>query len=43
MALWKLNPELLGSLWLMASSIWGVEITLAESLHDWEGGPYPFE
>jgi hypothetical protein len=34
MALWGLNPELLGSLWLMASATWG-EITAAEGLHDW--------
>jgi hypothetical protein len=34
MALSGLNPELLGSLWLMASATWG-EITSAEGLHDW--------
>jgi hypothetical protein len=33
MALWELNPEMLGSLWLMASAAWG-EVTLAEGLHD---------
>jgi hypothetical protein len=32
-ALWGLNPEVLGSLWLMASATWG-EITSAEGLHD---------
>jgi hypothetical protein len=31
--LWKLNPEVLGSLWLTASSTWG-KITSAEGLHD---------
>jgi hypothetical protein len=35
MAVWGLNPELLGSLWLMASATWGGEITSAEGLHDW--------
>jgi hypothetical protein len=34
MAFWELNPEVLGSLWVMASATWG-EITLAEGLHDW--------
>jgi hypothetical protein len=34
MALWGLNSEVLGSLWLMASATW-VEITSAEGLHDW--------
>jgi hypothetical protein len=34
MALWGLNPEVLWSLWLMASATWG-EITSAEVLHDW--------
>jgi hypothetical protein len=34
MALWGLNPEFLGSLWLMASATWG-DITSAEDLHDW--------
>jgi hypothetical protein len=34
MAFWKLAPEVLGSLWLMASAT--LEgITLAEGLHDW--------
>jgi hypothetical protein len=33
MAVWELNPEVLGSLWLMASATWD-EITLAEGLHD---------
>jgi hypothetical protein len=33
-ALWGLNPEVLGLLWLMASATWG-EITSAEGLHDW--------
>jgi hypothetical protein len=23
-ALWELNPEVLGSLWLMASATWGI-------------------
>jgi hypothetical protein len=34
MALWGFNPEVLESLWLMASETWG-EITSAEGLHDW--------
>jgi hypothetical protein len=34
MALWGLNREPLGSLWLMVSATWG-EITWAEGLHDW--------
>jgi hypothetical protein len=34
MALWALNLEILGSLWLMASTTWG-EITSAEGLHNW--------
>jgi hypothetical protein len=34
MALLELNPEVLGSLWLMASKTWW-GITLAEGLHDW--------
>jgi hypothetical protein len=34
--LWELNPEVLGSLWLIASEIWEREITLAEGLHVWE-------
>jgi hypothetical protein len=33
MPFWELNPEVLASLWLMASATWG-EITLAEGLHD---------
>jgi hypothetical protein len=38
MALWGLNLELLGSLWLMASATLGgggVRITSAEDLHVW--------
>jgi hypothetical protein len=31
----ELNPEVLGSLWLMASATWGGGIILAESLNDW--------
>jgi hypothetical protein len=34
MEVWELNPEVLGSLWLMAFATWG-EITMAEGLHDW--------
>jgi hypothetical protein len=34
MALWGLNTELLGSLWLMASATWG-ENHSVEGLHDW--------
>jgi hypothetical protein len=34
MALWELNLEVLGSLWLMAFATWG-KITSAEGLHDW--------
>jgi hypothetical protein len=34
MALWGLNPEVLWSLWLMASATWG-KITSAEGLNDW--------
>jgi hypothetical protein len=33
MDVWKLNPEGLGSLWLMAYATWG-EIILAEGLYD---------
>jgi hypothetical protein len=33
-AFWGLNPEVLWSLWLMASATCG-EITSAEGLHDW--------
>jgi hypothetical protein len=40
MALWGLNPEVLGSLWLMTSVTWG-KITSAEGLHDWERGAMP--
>jgi hypothetical protein len=35
MALWELIPEVLGSLWLMASATWDGGITSAEGLHDW--------
>jgi hypothetical protein len=33
---WELNPEVLGSLWMMAFATWvGGGITLAKGLHDW--------
>jgi hypothetical protein len=35
MDVWELSPEVLGSLWLMASATWGGGIVLAEGLHDW--------
>jgi hypothetical protein len=38
MALWELNTEVLGSLWLMTSATWGgggEGITSADCLHDW--------
>jgi hypothetical protein len=38
MALWELNPEVLGSLWQMACATFffgGGGITLAEGLHIW--------
>jgi hypothetical protein len=34
MAVWVLNPEVLGLLWLVVCATWG-EITSAEGLHDW--------
>jgi hypothetical protein len=39
-SLWGLNPEMLWSLWLMASATWG-EITSAEGLHDWRRRAVP--
>jgi hypothetical protein len=41
MALWGLNPEVLGSLWLMASATWGKSLQLKASMIG-EGGPCPF-
>jgi hypothetical protein len=40
MALWGLNPDVLGSLCLMASATWG-GMTSAEGLHDWGGQAVP--
>jgi hypothetical protein len=40
MDVWELNPEGLGSLWLMASVTCG-EIILAEGLHDLGGQAVP--
>jgi hypothetical protein len=41
MHVWELNPEGLGSLWLMASVTWG-EIILADGLHDRGRRAVPF-
>jgi hypothetical protein len=41
MALWKWNPEVLGSLWLMASATWAETIS-ADGLHDWGRLASPF-
>jgi hypothetical protein len=35
MDVWELNPEGLGSHWLMASATWWWGVNLAEGLHDW--------
>jgi hypothetical protein len=40
MALWELNPEILGSLWLMASAT-SERMLLAEGLHDWRRRAVP--
>jgi hypothetical protein len=41
-ALWGLDPEVVGSLWLMASTTWR-KITSAEGLHDLGRRACPFE
>jgi hypothetical protein len=41
MALWVKNPEILGSLWLMASAISGKSLQLKASMIG-EGAPCPF-
>jgi hypothetical protein len=44
MALWEMNPEVLGTLWLMAFAIWGGggnSLWLKASMIG-EGGPCPF-
>jgi hypothetical protein len=41
MALWELNPEVLGSIWLMAYATWGKSLRLKAFMIG-EDGPCPF-
>jgi hypothetical protein len=41
-AFWELNPEVLVSLWLMASATWGVKSLWLKASMIGEGGPCPF-